>query len=385
MKFIHFGCWNEGFCNKINTTENGISATMDLLNKTVDSEKYDFISIAGDNYYATEISEPVVHKVFDEKNFISGFNCLPKDILKVVIFGNHEIEKKVEFDGSVVLCGSLIKQVELSQNVPNLEIFNDIIYKYSDNTLIIFIDTTIYTMDKEMINETCYKTLNINNGSTYKVFRDSNIDESQSINKLVDYMNNKILEIIHNFIGKEGSSFKNLIIIGHEPIYGLKLKIDKKTLKRNHKISILTNFISFITDKLIPIVQKNNIKTYYLCADIHTYQYGLITFTNTDYIIEQHIVGTGGAHQDIISEKLENNFSNTLNYKIIEQSQNFGFITVNINENVDIKYISVTDISVTDISVTDPVLKGGDDKLMWYNKYMKYKMKYMNYKKNINF
>ena len=383
MKFIHFGCWNEGYCNKINTTENGISATMDLLNKTVDSEKYDFISIAGDNYYATEVEEPVVHKVFDERNFISGFNCLPKDILKVVIFGNHEIEKKVEFDGSVVLCGSLIKQVELSHNVPNLEIFNDIIYKYNDNTLIIFIDTTIYTMGEEMINETCYKTLNINNGSKllpYKVFRDSTIDESQSINKLVDYMNNKILEIINNFIIKEGSSFKNLIIIGHEPIYGLKLKIDKKTLDRKHKISILTKFISFITDKLIPILQTNNIKTYYLCADIHIYQYGIITFTNTNYIIEQHIVGTGGAHQDIISDKLENNYLDTLKYKIIEQSQNFGFITVNIiNQNVDINYISVTDISVT-----EPVLKGGGDKLMWYNKYMKYKMKYMNYKKNIN-
>ena len=380
MKFIHFGCWNEGYCNKINTTVNGISATMDLLNKTVDSEKFNFISIAGDNYYATEVEEPVVHKVFDERNFISGFNCLPKDILKVVIFGNHEIEKKVEFDGSVVLCGSLIKQVELSHNVPNLEIFNDIIYKYNDNTLIIFIDTTIYTMGEEMINETCYKTLNINNGSTYKVFRDSNIDESQSINKLVDYMNNKILEIINNFIIKEGSSFKNLIIIGHEPIYGLKLKIDKKTLDRKHKISILTKFISFITDKLIPILQTNNIKTYYLCADIHIYQYGIITFTNTNYIIEQHIVGTGGAHQDIISDKLENNYLDTLKYKIIEQSQNFGFITVNIiNQNVDINYISVTDISVT-----EPVLKGGGDKLMWYNKYMKYKMKYMNYKKNIN-
>ena len=383
MKFIHFGCWNEGYCNKINTTVNGISATMDLLNKTVDSEKFNFISIAGDNYYATEVEEPVVHKVFDERNFISGFNCLPKDILKVVIFGNHEIEKKVEFDGSVVLCGSLIKQVELSHNVPNLEIFNDIIYKYNDNTLIIFIDTTIYTMGEEMINETCYKTLNINNGSKllpYKVFRDSTIDESQSINKLVDYMNNKILEIINNFIIKEGSSFKNLIIIGHEPIYGLKLKIDKKTLDRKHKISILTKFISFITDKLIPILQTNNIKTYYLCADIHIYQYGIITFTNTNYIIEQHIVGTGGAHQDIISDKLENNYLDTLKYKIIEQSQNFGFITVNIiNQNVDINYISVTDISVT-----EPVLKGGGDKLMWYNKYMKYKMKYMNYKKNIN-
>ena len=378
MKFIHFGCWNEGYCNTINTNINGLSATMNLLRETVKeaSEKnipYDFISVAGDNYYATELEKPKIHKVFDKINFNSGFNCLPKDIMKIVILGNHEIEKNVEFDGSVVNCGSLMKQVELSQTDPTIKLFNDMMCIYRDNTLILFIDTTIYTMKDQKISDTCYKTLDINGNTTYKVFKKSTIDENESINKLADYMNNRILDAIVNISLEKGSDFKNLILIGHEPIYGMKTKIDKLGNK-NNKVSSIMKFISFFNTNIIPILNEDNIKTYYLCADTHIYQKGIIIFDNMTYIVEQHVVGTGGAHQDMPSEILQegkDKTNNMLEYNIVEQSDKFGFVTVNIVNGI---------INIIYNSVTTPILKGGDKEKSYYYKYIKYKQKYNNMK-----
>jgi len=389
MKFIHFGCWNEGYCDKKNTNINGLSATMDLLNKTVDEAKlkdtpFDFISVAGDNYYATKVPLPVEHLVFDETNFESGFNCLPKDIMKIIILGNHEIEKNVEFDGSIVNCGSLKKQVLLAKKDPSIKFFNDTINLYNSNTLIIFIDTTIYTMKDQQISETCYKTLDIDGKTTYKVF--NNTDETHSINELVEYMNNKILEIINNTILSKGADFKNLIIVGHEPIYALKNKKDK------NKVSSIIKLIDLFNTRMIPILVENNIKTYFLCADTHIYQKGIITFDNMNYKVEQHVVGTGGAHQDTISTVLrsakpslvslvpstkvvhqDKTSENMLEYDIMEQSDKFGFITVEIHDNnVNIKYIPVT----------IDIMKGGMADNNYYNKYLKYKIKYFLLRKN---
>jgi hypothetical protein len=58
MKFIHFGCWNNGFCD-IETGTNGISMTMRKLTKYLDLNKdINFLTIAGDNYYPDKISNP---------------------------------------------------------------------------------------------------------------------------------------------------------------------------------------------------------------------------------------------------------------------------------------------------------------------------------------
>lgn len=386
MKFIHFGCWNEGYCNTTNTNINGLSATMNLLRETVKiayekNDRYEFISVAGDNYYATQVKEPVEHAVFDKTNFDSGFNCLPKDIKKIIILGNHEIEKNVEFDGSVVNCGSLIKQVELSLIDPSIKYFNDMMCIYKNNTLILFIDTTIYTMKEQKINESCYKTLDIEGGVTYKVFKKSSIDENESIDELVKYMNSRIEESINEFTTNKKGDFKNLIIIGHAPIYAMKTKINKTGEKIN-KVYSIQKFISFFNTNLIPVLSKNNIKTYYLCADTHIYQKGNIIFDNLDYKVEQYIVGTGGAHQDMISEKLhesKENADNMLEYNIVEQSNKFGFITVDIVDgNVNILYNSVSILILNGRGVKIDV----NQDILFYNKYMKYKQKYINLKKN---
>ena len=63
-----------------------------------------------------------------------------------------------------------------------------------------------------------------------------------------------------------------------------------------------------------------------------------------------------------------------LEYNIVEQSDKFGFITVEIhNNNVNIKYIPVT----------IDIMKGGMADNNYYNKYLKYKNKYIAMKKQI--
>jgi hypothetical protein len=56
--FIHFGCWNNGLCDK-NKGINGVSTVMNKLNKYVNKieNNVDFISIAGDNYYPEKIKK----------------------------------------------------------------------------------------------------------------------------------------------------------------------------------------------------------------------------------------------------------------------------------------------------------------------------------------
>ena len=81
MKFIHFGCWNNGQCSSDGT--NGLSLTMQKLNSYVKENSVDFITVAGDNYYPPKGS---AGKKFIIEDFTSGFSCLPLTIKKYLIF-----------------------------------------------------------------------------------------------------------------------------------------------------------------------------------------------------------------------------------------------------------------------------------------------------------
>src|SRR5258706_2328762 len=92
-KFIHFGCWNQGFCDKKNS-DNSISKVMKLLQNKVDGvDGVDFIVVAGDNYYPKKIVEDVrKKKIIEPWNLKSGFDCLPDKIQIYMLLGNHDIE-----------------------------------------------------------------------------------------------------------------------------------------------------------------------------------------------------------------------------------------------------------------------------------------------------
>ncbi len=338
MKFIHFGCWNNGNCN-LKKLDNGLSKMMDLLNKKIDSEKIDFITIAGDNYYPEKglLTDGKKVKKMNIENFLSGFMCLPKNIKKYLLFGNHDLEDVItNNDNEKEECKALLLQKYLFDDNNKYELFNNVLIKKTANTLILMIDTTIYSLEPtENISDTCY---------TY-LFQ-SNTHEK--ISELLELQERQLTKVL-----QENIDIQNIIIIGHHPIISA---VSKKGI---NKITANNNFINLLKKLNTCFIGKN---IYYLCADTHFYQYSIIDF-NSEFSINQFIVGTGGAEQDNIPvEPYIINYEDLI-YSIIVNQQKYGFLEIEINDTINFLFNSIES-------------DGG-----YYNKYIKYKTKYNNLKK----
>lgn len=343
MKFIHFGCWNNGLCSTDGT--NGLSLTMRKLNSYILSNTIEFITIAGDNYYPPKSSKG---KIFNSKNFVSGFDCLPKTIKKYLIFGNHDIEDVI-IDNSEkeINCKLLDEQIKIIEGNNSVEIFNDVIFKVIDKTLVIMLDTNLY--DREItdtpINKTCYSKL-------FNKF----INKSElTINELIGYQNCFVKDIL-----KSHTDVKNIIFIGHHPIYSIKNKKGQKDeIELIRFIDFLKHIAKFLIDKNI----------YYLCADTHMYQEGTINIL-PNLTIKQYIVGTGGAEQDsIYSEDNKIVENDLIVYTKTNEKKEFGFLEVEINDSV----VNYKFISANPENITSSLLTGGHNKK--YRKYVIVKKK----------
>ena len=157
---------------------------------------------------------------------------------------------------------------------------------------------------------------------------------------------------------QENIEKKNIIIIGHHPI------ISAKSNKSENKISVDNNLIKLFKNLKSCFIDKN---IYYLCADTHFYQYSQLDI-NKEFIINQYIVGTGGAEQDGLPLEISKINHEDITYTIIENKKNFGFLEIEINEDIDIDTINLLFNKVES--------DGG-----YYKKYIKYKTKYNNLKK----
>lgn len=333
MKFIHFGCWNNGQCSLEGT--NGISLTMRKLNSYIQEKTIDFITVAGDNYYPPKGE---LGKKFIIEDFYSGFNCLPKTIKKYLIFGNHDIEDVVIDDSELpVKCKILDEQIKIAEENNTVEIFNDVLFKVINNTLIIMLDTNLY--DRKIINtpinETCYS----------KLFNGLINKSGLTLGDLIGYQNCFVKDVLQS-----NSKVNNIILIGHHPIYSIK---NKKGTKNVFKLSKFIDFLKNISSLLIG---KN---IYYLCADTHIYQEGLIKIL-PDLEIKQYVVGTGGAEQDEIYT-LDNTIieNGLLVYEKLNEKREWGFLTVDIGE---------TDLSFEFISANTGLLGGYTKKYKIINK-----------------
>ena len=162
------------------------------------------------------------------------------------------------------------------------------------------IDSDVYSID-------AYKFL-----PCYNIFLSENFE---SIEEVKEYQYNLIFQKInqYNAIG----SIKNLIIIGHQPITGIKYKDGVKQPPLND--------IPYFKPVSLEIYNLlgSEINYFYLCADLHLYQDGLITLKNEEeqkeMKIKQFIVGTGGTElDDAVPEDI--NFvssSETIDYQMI--------------------------------------------------------------------
>lgn len=349
-KFIHFGCWNKGGCFLNDNTEqtNGLTNVMRLLNDIVTTDSYEFISVAGDNYYPTKIkSGDISTKIFDEQELKSGFDCLPKDIPINVIMGNHDYEKNlnaynsnkeiVNIDGCEILDTEYKLNAEINPNI-NTKVFD---FKVLDNkTKILMIDTTIYDDNYIDQNIDCYFK-----HPELKHLISEGDDLNSKVIKVRERQRKHIIENLSNINDQD-----NLIIIGHHPITGFKYK--------KGKVELIDSpgkpFIDMLYNTIHLELKNKHLNYYYLCADLHQYQIGNISIGTTDtepinnMLIKQYIVGTGGADLDpyelpVIQQKQErlNNleFDNfIIKYLITEEEvtlseQGYGILECDSNDS----------------------------------------------------
>ena len=363
MKFIHFGCWNNGECN-IETGTNGLSMTMKKINQYLGLHRdINFMTIAGDNYYPEKIKLEPTKKIkkMNIKNLISGINCLPKEIQKYVLLGNHEYDSIIDDNGEEIKCISLMTQQNLFTKMTNTMFFNDIIHLIHNNTLIIMIDTTIY----EFLQNEKYQTKKPNELCYDKVFIGKTFDE---LNSIATYQKEKVREIILS-----NSSINNIILIGHHPIFSVKKQKENKISKPDHTIyksdhtiykkEVLPGLVDLYKHINDIIIGKN---IYHLCADTHLYQTGTIKINNLT--IHQYIIGTGGADPDDYPIALDEYKEDGIIYNINRGEKIFGFLVVDISDSPIFEFIYSNDTTA---------LTGG-----YYYKYLKYKNKYMELKNN---
>lgn len=299
--FIQFGCWNNGGCDETKT--NGLTNIMNSLKL----KSPEFIVISGDNYYPPkETIEGKKRKYFVENDFLSGFNCLPKNMPIYMNYGNHDYETGLIMNtGETENTCELIKRQQLyvSEN-PNirLDLFRSI--DFSVSTKVIMIDSTIY--DNEEFDDCyeCYRAVDRAFDTDDKTIIQTRVKQTQN-----DFINNVTTEI------KTNSNIQNVVIVGHHPLMGFKIK-EKKGVEIVETL-YSADLIEFIYNKIFNQINNPNIKYYYLCADLHQYQSGNVSI-NGKMQIRQYIVGTGGAKLDkydknLIMSSHNANYSKTTN------------------------------------------------------------------------
>lgn len=318
-RFIHFGCWN-------NTRDEGCLAdVMENLNRytEIPGNTPNFISIVGDNYYP----EKKVLEIDGKKrkqNLIhidrlqEGFDLLPKKTQIYMLLGNHDLQTNItgeaakfyindidtperENDCTILKTEKSISS-EIGRNI-DFVLFQAVLL--DNQTLLLMIDTSMYSED---VNEfiPCYNFF---------------LQSSYNVDGLREYQNKLIMDALEQYSGL----FNHLIISGHHPITGVKQKTEQLIVLNDipHFYSVLNNIYVLIGD---------NAKYYYLCADLHLFQEGIIQLDiskDKKMKIRQYITGTGGSKldTDIVIELSHEpiKFPNG-SYEIVKYERTCGFL-----------------------------------------------------------
>jgi len=313
MKFINFGCWNRGICNLEHTSDNpntdAISVVLNNIKSYVKLVGVDFMVITGDNYYP---HKSALKKVHDFNHLKLGFDCLENiPTKKYILFGNHEYNDIYSLHTDVIdnpyfptpvsepiKCVNLLSQQQLLAYHPDFILFDNVLHKYDEDTqkLLIMIDTTIY---EEKIETECYA----------HIFSDVHV-------KTIDNIKSYQLEHVNNLLD-EYSDATEIIITGHHPIVFCKTKKTSQLVKETEPLIDFFNNLTNLDGK----------KIVYICADTHFYQKGSVTLNKSGLVIEQHIVGTGGAKCDKICNPSSNDFVlPNIHYKLELEINEYGYL-----------------------------------------------------------
>lgn len=316
-EFITFGCWNKDECEKTGEPKNGVSATMKLLDAYVNENKsrLQFIAVSGDNYYPEKKKGPdgKKSKFWRGSDFRSGFECLPTGVDIRMLMGNHDLESTemvdTENEGQMTEPCHIIKS-EMAYS-GRFDLHTDFRI-FGENTIVLFIDTSMYSgMSKEELD--CYNTFM---GAGHLTVQEAQMEQQTRIRRVIETQ------------VKRNAAIKNIIIIGHHPIFGI-----KKTMADTEKMED-SGIEFFLSVK--HAIEDPKYSFYYLCADIHNYQHSKITLAKggKEMEIEQHIVGTGGTDSDTLEnegsdEIVINSFAEGVPIKevrLFERMVRYGFL-----------------------------------------------------------
>jgi hypothetical protein len=354
IKFVHFGCWNNlNMVSKENLTNTEI--VLKKLNETVTDVS--FIVIAGDNYYPEKrIGEnKKKEKIIHQDKLIKGFNLLPKEIEINMILGNHDLETALEKGGLFVKTNDnnlteeykdkcFILKTEQKQQNKDLKIVLHGTKTILNKTLLIMIDTSMYVNDSDDYLP-CYQQ-----------FHKSNSSDGNAIPN-IEKLRKDQEDFILGSIKSAPETITDIIIIGHHPIIGLKMKEakepkepkelkekktkelkEKKTKEpKEKKLTVLNDMPAFT--HILKKIYRENINYHYLCADLHLYQKGIVEFNIDDrkMKVNQYIVGTGGTEldEDIPITNVIHSRDDGVNYTVSECKKTFGFLECTLTAKND--------------------------------------------------
>jgi hypothetical protein len=289
---VSFGCWNQTH------TAKGPSLRNETLMEELNKHRKDLVLVSGDNYYPikmdkkskTESKEKSKQgeKEKKEKDSIKqvnldqlkqGFKNLKdatEDCEVFMNFGNHDVVSNDQVnvkEEDLVKGECVIMKTELEEGNDNFHVGMSHKILYGDHTLILMIDTSIYAPAKEFKKYApCYNEL-----------------KGKDQRTLVVEQGLFIKRAVKEFQGQ------NIIIVGHYPLFYEKVK-------KKNRIYVTENSEDFIKI-LFDINDGRNM--YYLCADYHVYEEGIVTIIKdgVEKKIHQYIVGTGGTELDPFTRK----------------------------------------------------------------------------------
>ena len=316
-----------------------------------------FLVTLGDNYYPLSIKDKNTGKKikhFDKTSLTSMFECLNQvtDIPKRMIMGNHDFKAETSYVDDEP-CSSTDVQLALFDNdefIANKLFFID--HKV-DDTLFLFLNTNLYDDDEDNLLEyvECMRPLY---SAFFDVYLPENIleisdDRERGLATIMfykEFQERHIRKYCESILKKY--QIQNIFFCGHHPMYGLKTKV--KNGKTSHKPQQLNLGGLLFIQSIIELFysMNNQIKLYYLSADVHLYQKSFIYFDQFPYTpIEHIIVGTGGTDlDDAPSEELSlpiQDKYNIMKINILEtDANNYGFLLTKRKDNYYINdFISI--------------------------------------------
>ena len=319
------------------------------MNNFIKSQGIDLFVVTGDNYYPNTFKKnEQKFKEWNQKNLEFGFtNCLHKiNFTKNYILGNHDLlDNNPVYIVEKLFKNETIDSSNYNFDCPVIKTQKNIIESNNDRFIFPFkTESKIHNnkkIDIVYINTDIYHILDSLN--KYLITNEEEFEETKildNIKCIMDVVNSeKQIELtklnkktyLDHLIKQQNQliidSFKKnpdyLIIIGHEPIISAKIKNQKDKLSKHEQLLQLFSSIDITNNKTI----------YYLCADTHLYQEGIIKIqleNGSILTIHQQISGTGGAKLDNLPSKTEWK-KNNISYSINKQRKQHGFSTFSID------------------------------------------------------